>query len=160
MKSKTCRSNYETKGANMENVMTVERWESLTDADRMLLRKLGVEPQVVKVKTAKVTNPITLERRMSTRNTAGQDYYVSIHRTCGCCHSKEVHEGKMTKRTPHDSFLSLLFMEIPVGEVFKQLKVVSTVCPKCNVTLAELTKEELIEMVITLREIAAKKCCL
>jgi hypothetical protein len=139
-------------------IMTQDRWDALTDADRVMLKSLGICPQEVKVKAKKETNPITLERRMSTRNTAGQEYYTVILRTCGCCRTTVRHEGKMMKRRASDSYLSLEFMEIPAGEVFKQQKVVSVVCPDCDKELDKLSKEELIVMVKTLREIAAKKC--
>jgi hypothetical protein len=143
--------------ATMENVMTMERWDALSDADKVLLKSLGIAPQVVRTKAKKVVNPITLERRLSTRNTAPAEYYVQIHSTCGCCRSKTVKEGKMGHRKLSDNYLSFIPLEIPAGEVLKVIKVVSVVCAHCEIELDKLTKDELVSMVIMLREAAARK---
>jgi hypothetical protein len=146
-----------TMEVKMENVMTMDRWNTLSDADKILLKSLGIEPKVVRAKAKKVVNPITLERRLSTRNTAPAEYYVQIHSTCGCCRRKTVKEGKMGHKKLSDNYLSFLPMEIPAGEVLKVIKVVSVVCPHCEIELDMLTKDELISMVIMLREAAARK---
>jgi hypothetical protein len=146
--------------ATMENVMTMDRWNALSDADRVLLKSLGIEPQVVHARVKKVVNPLTLERRLCTRNTAPAEYYAQIQSTCGCCRTKTVKEGKMGHRKLSDNYLSFLETEIPAGEVFKLLKVVSITCHSCETELDKLTKEELISMVMTLRSAAAKKCTL
>lgn len=142
----------------MESVMTQERWDALSDSDKMLLKQLGVVYTPDKQKKPRTVNPITLMRRASTRNSAPEDYYTVIKKTCGCCRKTVLHEGKMTKRKPSDSFLSLLYMEIPAGETFTEMKVVSITCEHCDVELDKLTKEELISMVKTLREVAARRC--
>jgi hypothetical protein len=63
----------------------------------------------------------------------------------------------MGHRKLSDNYLSFLPMEIPAGEVLKVIKVVSVVCPHCEIELDMLTKDELISMVIMLREAAARK---
>lgn len=143
---------------SIDAVMSQERWDALTDIERTLLGNLGVHP--IAPKKEKITNPITLERRLSTRNTAPTAYFTQIHSTCGCCRDKVVKEGKMDKRRVTDNHLSFISGEIPDGEEYKRLKVVSTTCTKCDVVLSELSKEELITMVIVLRETAARKCAI
>lgn len=141
----------------VDAIMTQERWSALSEMERGLLKSLGIAPEVPKVAKVKVTNPITIERRNSTRNTAPDEYYVQIHKTCGCCQKKTTQEGRMVKRRHTDTYLSLLCEEIPAGEVFKMIKAVSVVCNNCDVELDKLSKEELISMVKTLREMTAKK---
>jgi hypothetical protein len=147
--------------AMLENVMTMERWNALTPFEQGLLKRLSVSPETPKKHyEKKPTNPVTLERRLSTRNTAPAEYYTEIHKTCGCCHKKVVVEGKMCKRKPSDTFLSLEVMEIPAGEIFKQINGVSVTCGHCDVELEKLEKAELIKMIRNLREVSARKCAL
>lgn len=138
-------------------LMTQERWNTLSEMERGLLKSLGILPEVPKIAKVKVTNPITIERRNSTRNTAPAEYWLEVNKTCGCCHKQTTQEGLMTKRKPTDTYLSFVMQEIPFGEVFKKIKAVSVVCSDCDIELDKLSKDELISMVKTLREIAAKK---
>ena len=145
----------------LDSSMTQERWDALTVFERDLLKTLGVVVEEPKKKyEKKVVNPITLERRLSTRNTAPEAYYMEMHKTCGCCKKKVVISGMMCKRKPTDTFLSLEVMDIPVGEVYKKLTGVSVVCGNCDVELDKLEKSELIAIIKTLREVSAKKCAL
>lgn len=117
----------------MNTEMTIEKWNSLSEMDKTILRNLGITPEAIKKEKVHKfkQNPITVERRLSTRNTAPDEYYVKIFRNCGCCKTKETVHGKMVKKKPSDTFLSFAPQEIPSGEVFRQLSVQSVTCPYC-----------------------------
>lgn len=144
------------------NGITMEKWLLLGEADRIILRNLGISPETLKkdkVHTYK-HNPITVERRLSTRNTAPDEYYVKIFRTCGCCKTKETTRGKMAKRKVTDTFLSFQAQDIPEGEIFRQLAVQSTTCPYCEDTLMQLSVSELTKIIVTLHEVHARRCAI
>ena len=135
-------------------VMTLEKWNSLSDADRCLLKQLGIKPvnQKETVKPKKTMNPITIARRLATKNTCPEEHYVSVKRTCGCCKTVTHSVGKMGKKKDGDNYLSFIEMEIPVGELYTSMKVTSIICGCCEDALSELSKEQLIQLVITLRQ--------
>lgn len=136
--------------------MTMERWNELSDADRMLLKQLGVCPDEPKERVKKAVNPITLERRMSTRSTCpAEEYYIKVFKHCGCCGTKTLVHGRMIRKKPSDSFLSLVLVEIPENESFRQIKTTSINCEKCADVLGALSVEELVERVKILHEIKA-----
>ena len=136
-------------------------WNKLSLADKAVLASIGItEPKSVEKKkyAPKSHNPITVERRLSTRNTAPDEYYVKINDICNCCKTEGKRTGMMTKKKLSDNFLSLVQQEVPEGFVFRQLRIVAVNCINCDQTLGSKTTEELVMIIKTLHNIAATKC--
>jgi len=128
-------------------------WKHLSEADRVVLKSLGIiEPTVKKDTVKKPANPITLERRLSTRNTCPAEYYIKMVQICSCCHAKTKHYGHMRRRNTSDNYLSLCEMQGEVLELieFKKSVQITPTCPSCYDILGAKTHEQLIEMVIKL----------
>lgn len=143
------------------NDSTGIKWNDLTEADKAVLKSLGIiEPEVKERKhyAPKSHNPITIERRLSTRNTAPAEYYVKIDDTCNCCKTKGMRIGKMQKKKASDNFLSLVIQDIPVDEKPRHLRITSVNCINCDQELGSKTVEELVTIIKTLHNIAATKC--
>jgi hypothetical protein len=126
-------------------------WKDLTDSDRLVLKSLGIVEPVAKPKAEKKpANPVTVERRLATRNTCPPDYYVSIVQVCSCCSSRTRMLGHMKKRKLSDNYLSLCELEDEVIEVIQFVKSVqyTATCPSCYDVLSKLTVLELCERLV------------
>lgn len=146
----------------MDFTMTKERWEALSDADRAVMKSLGMEfKEVTKEKKSKVTNPITLERIKSTKTTCPEEeYYLRLVKVCGCCKTEEVLYGRMMQAKPTHKHLSFVQMPIPLGEHFRQRRYVAVDCPCCLDVLGSLEPKELAKMIIGLHQRDARRLVL
>ena len=134
-------------------------WSTLTSADKAVLLSLGIAEPSLKEKRVKPSqNPITLERRMATRNTCPAEYYVKLLSYCNCCKTYDTIYGKMTRLKLSDNCLHLVIQDIPENEIFRQLRLTSVNCAQCDDVLGKLSNEELIKMIKGLHDVCAKKC--
>lgn len=127
-----------------ENVSTTiprEQWDKMTKEQQDLLTGLGMKPERIKKKV----NQLTLERRLSTRDTCPEEYYVKIFKTCGCCHTKTTGIGRMTQ-LEKTNFLTFVEGAIPEGEIFRQLAVTHITCHDCTEVLSAIEHSKLVEM--------------
>lgn len=137
------------------NVMTQEMWNGLSAADKALLKQLGVT--VEKVKKQKTVNPITLERVRATRTTCPEEeYWLELTKVCDCCGTVEIVTGKMCRKRPMHSYLSLDKMVIPEGESYKRRRVAEISCDCCIDVLQKKSTEELAKMLVNLHRMFAK----
>ena len=138
--------------------MLREEWNKFSEKDQMLLKQLGIVPEEVKEKKKKEINPVTLERRLGSMTTCPEEYYIRVFSTCGCCRTKEVREGKMTKVRSVHSYLTFVQQELTEDiEVKKQTKVTSITCPKCEEVLGQMSVTALVMRIKYLNEAQAKR---
>lgn len=133
--------------------MSQERWDTLSDADKVLLKMLGVTGVSTK-KEKRVPNPVTLAAKLSRMNTAPEEeYWLKVTVFCGCCKSAHVVTGRMGRRKETDNFHSLIKCELPPDVPFNQQRKTSTTCHLCDEKLGTMTKEELISHIKLLAEV-------
>lgn len=136
-----------------------ERWDALSDRDKELLKSLGVG--IAKPKKGKTTNPVTLERLRSTKNTCPEEpYWLKLTKVCECCGTVEELHGEMMQVRKHHSYLSFVQKPCPVGQEHKRRRIVTISCDSCDEVLASKPKEELVGMIKALHKAAAVRSTL